>query len=62
MLKRGLAVPRYRIVEQTGPAHAPVFTVQVEAEGVEPVRAVGRSRQDAEKAAARTMLEQEAGR
>jgi ribonuclease-3 len=62
MLKRGLPVPRYRIVEQTGPAHAPVFTVEVEAQGAEPARAVGRSRQDAEKAAAKSMLEQEAGR
>ena len=57
--QRGLPVPRYHIVEQTGPAHAPVFTVEVRAEGVEPISATGRSRQDAEKAAAKAMLERE---
>jgi ribonuclease-3 len=59
MLKRGRPAPRYRVVDQQGPAHAPVFTIEVEAEGAEPVRAVGRSRQDGEKAAAKAMLEQE---
>lgn len=57
MLKQGLATPRYRIVDQKGPAHAPVFTVEVEVEGAEPIRTTGRSRQEAEKAAARAMLE-----
>jgi ribonuclease-3 len=59
MLQRGRPAPRYRVVDQQGPAHAPVFTIEVEAEGAEPVRAVGRSRQDGEKAAAKAMLEQE---
>lgn len=62
LLKRGRPVPRYRVVDQQGPAHAPVFTIEVEVEGAEPVRAIGRSRQEGEKAAAKAMLEQEAGR
>ena len=57
--KRGLPMPRYQVVEQTGPAHAPVFTVEVLVEGSDPARATGRSRQEAEKAAAKTMLERE---
>jgi ribonuclease-3 len=59
-LKRGHTMPSYRIVEQTGPAHAPVFTIEVQIEGAEPVRATGRSRQEGEKAAAKAMLEREA--
>jgi ribonuclease-3 len=61
-LKRGHPMPRYHIVEQTGPAHAPVFTVEVEVEGSEPARATGRSRQEGEKAAAKAMLERETAR
>jgi ribonuclease-3 len=53
---RGLALPAYEIVSREGPDHAPCFTVSVEIEGFPPERAQGRSRQDAEKAAAQQML------
>jgi len=53
---RGLPLPAYEVVDREGPDHAPYFTVQVVVAGYAPERAQGRSRQDAEKAAAQTML------
>lgn len=53
---RGLPLPRYSMLSREGPDHAPSFTVQVEVEGYEPERAQGRSKQEAEKAAAQVML------
>ncbi|MET0294801.1 MAG: ribonuclease III [Phenylobacterium sp.] len=53
---RGLALPRYRVVSRTGPDHAPSFTVEVLVDSFEPERAEGRSKQEAEKAAAQVML------
>ena len=53
---RGLTLPAYDVVGRDGPDHAPCFTVQVAIEGFAPERAQGRSRQDAEKAAAQNML------
>jgi len=59
---RGLALPAYRVVRREGPDHAPAFTVEVTIEGFAPVSAEGRSKQEAEKAAASQMLEKrEAG-
>lgn len=56
---RRLAPPRYQVVEQTGPAHAPRFTVELTLADFAPVSAEGRSRQEAEKAAAQALLERE---
>jgi ribonuclease-3 len=53
---RGLPLPLYEVVSRKGPDHAPVFTVAVSVQGFEPETARGRSRQDAEKAAAQIML------
>lgn len=53
---RGLALPVYEMVGRAGPDHAPTFTVEVAVQGYEPQRGEGRSRQDAEKAAALEML------
>ena len=55
----GRPLPSYRVASQTGSDHAPTFTVEVSIEGVEPLTAVGRSRQDAEKAAATALLQRE---
>lgn len=55
----GLPTPRYGVLEQVGPAHAPIFTVEASVDGLEPSRAKGRSRQEAEKAAAQAMLDRE---
>jgi ribonuclease-3 len=58
-LGRGRALPTYRIVERTGSDHAPTFTVEALVEGYPPLTAQGRSRQDAEKAAAVGLLQRE---
>ena len=52
-----LPLPVYDTVAQTGPAHAPEFTVEVRVEGLAPHRASGRSKRLAEQAAASAMLE-----
>ncbi len=54
---RGLPLPEYKIAGQKGPDHAPVFSVQLTVRGFDPVIAEGRSRQAAEKEAARLFLE-----
>ncbi|MDP3173654.1 MAG: ribonuclease III [Phenylobacterium sp.] len=53
---RGLPLPAYDLVGRSGPDHAPQFVVQVTIEGFEAEQAEGRSKQEAEKAAAMTML------
>jgi len=55
----GKPLPRYEVVAREGPDHAPRFTVEALVEGVEPMRAAGRSRQEAEKAAAQALLKRE---
>jgi ribonuclease-3 len=56
---QGRPLPRYEVVAREGPDHAPRFTVQAVVEGYEPVTAAGRSRQEAEKAAAHALLKRE---
>lgn len=53
---QGLPLPAYEVVGRKGPAHAPVFTSEVQVQGLAPTRGNGRSRQEAEKAAAQTLL------
>lgn len=53
---RGMPLPTYAVTSRTGPDHAPDFTVQVAIAGLEPASAQGRSKQEAEKAAAALML------
>lgn len=53
------SAPAYRVVSRTGPDHEPRFLVEVAVQGVEPTRGEGRSRQQAEKAAAQAMLQRE---
>jgi ribonuclease-3 len=55
----GKPLPAYAVIERTGPDHAPIFTVETRVEGLEPARAQGRSRQEAEKAAAQALLQRE---
>jgi ribonuclease-3 len=52
----GLPLPVYDLVGRSGPDHAPTFTVSVVVQGYAPEHGQGRSRQDAEKAAALEML------
>jgi ribonuclease III len=53
---RGLPLPHYEVVARQGPDHAPLFTVSVSAPGVRAGTGEGRSRQEAEKAAAAALL------
>ncbi len=55
----GRGLPSYRIVERTGSDHAPTFTVEVSVPGLRPLTGRGRSRQEAEKAAAVALLSRE---
>ena len=48
--------PRYKVAGREGPDHAPVFTVEVKADGHAAAAGQGGSLQEAEKAAARSML------
>ena len=54
---RGLPLPVYHAVSQSGPAHAPVFTIELSVKGQASVQATAASKRLAEKEAARLMLE-----
>lgn len=56
---RGLSLPRYVEVGRDGPDHAPKFTTEVHIKGCEPATGFGRSKRQAEQAAARALLERE---
>jgi ribonuclease-3 len=49
--------PRYRVVAEVGPDHAKTFEIEVELRGTVLGRGSGRSKKDAEQAAAREALE-----
>ncbi len=53
------ATPHYAEVARDGPDHAPVFNIEVSVEGLVPVRAEGKSKRDAQQAAAQAMLVRE---
>ena len=53
---QGLPLPIYKIAAQSGPDHAPVFDVELSVEGYPGVIAQGKSRQAAEKEAARAFI------
>lgn len=55
---RGLPVPSYELLETTGPAHAPVFTVQVTVKGHAPAAASAPGKRAAEQSAAAALLAQ----
>ncbi len=55
---RGHALPVYTVIAQSGPSHAPLFTVEVTIAKHAPAQASGHSKQEAEKAAAALLLQQ----
>jgi ribonuclease-3 len=55
----GGGVPAYMIESREGPDHDPVFTVSVRITGYEPARGVGRTKRQAEQAAATAVLVRE---
>lgn len=54
--QRRKANPHYEVVERTGPDHAPHFVVEARVDGIQSVRGAGASKRDAERAAARALL------
>jgi ribonuclease III len=61
-LARGRSLPSYRVLDSEGPAHAPVFTVEVAIEGLGCAVAEAGAKRAAEQAAAALLLEQLEGR
>ncbi len=57
-MARGLPLPSYDVVGSEGPAHAPIFTIEVAVEGHDPARAEGSSKRVAEREAAQRLLDQ----
>jgi ribonuclease-3 len=55
----GRPLPAYAVIDRTGPDHQPTFRVSVSVEGLAPAVGEGRSRQEAEKAAAAELLQRE---
>jgi ribonuclease-3 len=51
-----MGMPRYEVVEESGPDHEKVFTVVVHARGQEAGRGQGGNKKDAEQLAAREAL------
>lgn len=52
-----VGVPRYEVVERSGPHHQSRFKVRVSVHGVEPAEAEGSSKQEAERLAAQFLLQ-----
>ena len=57
--RAGHGAPRYSLTERGGPDHRPVFTVEVTVGGLAPAVGEGGSKQSAERAAAKLILERE---
>ena len=57
-MQHGLNLPKYRLVERTGPDHAPQMTYEVQLAGMVPVTATAGNRKEAEQQAATMLLEQ----
>lgn len=53
---RGLPLPEYRVVGESGPAHAPHFTIEVKVKGKSPVQAAAGTKKLAERLAAEALL------
>jgi len=54
---RGLPPPVYRQIERKGPDHKPVFRIAVELPGIDAAEGEGKTKRDAQQAAASVMLE-----
>lgn len=55
---RGLPLPSYTLTNQSGPSHAPEFTVAVAVEGFAPAEAKAGNKREAERMAAEQLLSQ----
>ena len=54
----GLPLPQYKVLDRSGPAHAPRFVIEGSVKGHPPVTAEGHSKRAAEKACAELLLQQ----
>ncbi|MCL2474196.1 MAG: ribonuclease III [Alphaproteobacteria bacterium] len=54
--KRKLPIPSYVIIENSGPPHLPIFIIEVQVKGLPHCQGTGRSKREAEKAAAAALL------
>lgn len=55
-MSRKLPLPDYRVIETTGPDHAPTFVIEIALSGYESMKASGASKKEAEQKAARHYL------
>ncbi len=53
----GHSLPTYTVIERSGPDHRPLFVIEVEVEGVGTAQGTGKSKKDAERFAARHLME-----
>lgn len=58
-LARGAGLPRYEVLDRSGPEHQPTFRVSAAVGALAPVEGEGGSRREAEQAAARALLARE---
>ncbi|MGL5734550.1 MAG: ribonuclease III family protein, partial [Beijerinckiaceae bacterium] len=56
---QGKPAPTYHLGARSGPDHAPLFVIDVHVAGLTPATGEGRSKRDAEQAAAQAMLARE---
>ena len=54
----GLPLPQYKVVSRSGPAHAPKFMIEASVKNHPPAAAEGDSKREAEKVAAKLLMEQ----
>jgi len=55
---RGLPLPDYRVISESGPAHAPLFRIEVQVKGQASMQAEARTKKLAERLAAEALLTQ----
>ena len=55
--KQGFPLPAYKVLDRSGPPHAPKFVIEVAVKNHPPASAEGHSKREAEKAAAQALLE-----
>ncbi len=53
----GFGLPKYTVVERSGPDHRPLFVIEVSVEGLGAAQGTGKSKKDAERYAARHLME-----
>ncbi|MEP1229650.1 MAG: ribonuclease III [Litorimonas sp.] len=56
-MARGVGLPKYSVLERSGPDHQPLFVIEVGVENVGTAKGTGKSKRDAERFAALHLLE-----